>query len=299
MILFGPVSSRRFGLSLGVDLSPLRKQCNFDCVYCELSRAKPIKAQKEIISVEQIISEVQQVLEKGINFDYLTLTANGEPSLYPHLKELIRALKTLLQKKKILILSNGSAVLDESKFKALLELDVVKFSLDSAISKTFYRIDKALKSIDLPLMIEKMAEFRKQFQGELVMEILVVAGINDKELEFQALNEALSKIQPVRVDISTIDRPPAYAVQAVSEERLKELALCIDCVPVLLPKRCFNGQQFDFSKEELLKMLHLRPQSEFDIKEKLSPYSKQIFHQLFESGAVRTLDLAGVRFYKA
>lgn len=299
MILFGPVSSRRFGLSLGVDLSPLRKQCNFDCVYCELSRAKPIKAQKEIISVEQIISEVQQVLEKGINFDYLTLTANGEPSLYPHLKELIRALKTLLQKKKILILSNGSAVLDESKFKALLELDVVKFSLDSAISKTFYRIDKALKSIDLPLMIEKMAEFRKQFQGELVMEILVVAGINDKELEFQALNEALSKIQPVRVDISTIDRPPAYAVRAVSEERLKELALCIDCVPVLLPKRCFNGQQFDFSKEELLKMLHLRPQSEFDIKEKLSPHSKQIFHQLFESGAVRTLDLAGVRFYKA
>ncbi|MCX2682493.1 radical SAM protein [Campylobacter sp. MIT 21-1685] len=297
-ILFGPVSSRRFGLSLGVDLSPLKKQCNFDCVYCELVRAKPVRMQDEVVSVEQIVKEVKEALQKGIAFDYLTLTANGEPSLYPHLKELVYALKTLLHKKKILILSNGTAVLDQFKFKTLLDIDVVKFSLDSAISKTFHRIDKALRSIDLSLMIEKMAEFRMEFKGELVMEILVVAGINDNEIEFNALNEALSVIAPTRVDISTIDRPPAYPVKAVSEERLKELALCIDCVPVLLPKRYLNEQKIDFTEDELLKMFHLRPQSELDIEMKLSPKSKKIVQKLFESGAVKMVDLAGVKFYR-
>lgn len=111
-------------------------------------------------------------------------------------------------------------VLDQDKFNTLLKLDVVKFSLDSAISKTFYRIDRALKNINLEKMIEKMAEFKTQFKGDLVMEILVVKDLNDNEEEFIALNQALAKIAPLRVDLSTIDRPPAYAVKKISEERL-------------------------------------------------------------------------------
>lgn len=148
-ILFGPINSRRFGRSLGIDLSPSKKQCNFDCVYCELEAQKPQAKQDEIVSVEEIILEVQSALEKNILFDFLTLTANGEPSLYPHLEELISSLRKIAKDKKLLILSNGTAVLDQDKFNTLLKLDVVKFSLDSAISKTFYRIDRALKNIDL------------------------------------------------------------------------------------------------------------------------------------------------------
>ena len=86
-------------------------------------------------------------------------------------------------------------MLDEKKFNALLKLDMVKFSLDSANPKTFYRIDRALKSIDLEKMIEKMADFRIQFNGDLIMEILVVKDLNDNEEEFKALNEALKKNQ--------------------------------------------------------------------------------------------------------
>ncbi|EAC1786147.1 radical SAM protein [Campylobacter coli] len=298
-ILFGPINSRRFGRSLGIDLSPSKKQCNFDCVYCELEAQKPQEKQDEIVSVEEIILEVQGALEKNVPFDFLTLTANGEPSLYPHLDELISSLRKIAKDKKLLILSNGTAVLDQDKFNTLLKLDVVKFSLDSAISKTFYRIDRALKNINLEKMIEKMAEFKTQFKGDLVMEILVVKDLNDNEEEFIALNQALAKIAPLRVDLSTIDRPPAYAVKKISEERLLELSKLITSTPVLLPKRHYEGEKLNFNEEELLKMLHLRSQSEIDIENKLDKTSQLLLDKLIKEEKIKILNLAGVKFYKA
>ncbi|EHN2737636.1 radical SAM protein [Campylobacter jejuni] len=297
-ILFGPVSSRRFGRSLGIDLSPSKKQCNFDCVYCELDPKKAQEKQDEIISIDKIISKVKVMLEKNVEFDFLTLTANGEPSLYPYLNELILSLRSIAKDKKLLILSNGTAVLDEDKFNALLKLDVVKFSLDSAVAKTFYRIDRALKNIDLEKMIEKMADFRARFNGDLIMEILVVKDLNDNEEEFKALNQALKKIMPLRVDLSTIDRPPAYAVKKVSEEKLLELSKLIDSTPVLLAKRHYEGEKLSFNEEELLKMLHLRSQSEIDIEVKFDEQSKTLLNQLIKEKKVKILDLAGVKFYK-
>ncbi|EPS1194595.1 radical SAM protein [Campylobacter jejuni] len=297
-ILFGPVSSRRFGRSLGIDLSPSKKQCNFDCVYCELDPKKAQEKQDEIISIDKIISEVKVMLEKNVEFDFLTLTANGEPGLYPYLNELILSLRSIAKDKKLLILSNGTAVLDEDKFNALLKLDVVKFSLDSAVAKTFYRIDRALKNIDLEKMIEKMADFRARFNGDLIMEILVVKDLNDNEEEFKALNQALKKIMPLRVDLSTIDRPPAYAVKKVSEEKLLELSKLIDSTPVLLAKRHYEGEKLSFNEEELLKMLHLRSQSEIDIEVKFDEQSKTLLNQLIKEKKVKILDLAGVKFYK-
>ncbi|EAL1065553.1 radical SAM protein [Campylobacter coli] len=298
-ILFGPINSRRFGRSLGIDLSPSKKQCNFDCVYCELEAQKPQEKQDEIVSVEEIILEVQGALEKNVPFDFLTLTANGEPSLYPHLDELISSLRKIAKDKKLLILSNGTVVLDQDKFNTLLKLDVVKFSLDSAISKTFYRIDRALKNINLEKMIEKMAEFKTQFKGDLVMEILVVKDLNDNEEEFIALNQALAKIAPLRVDLSTIDRPPAYAVKKISEERLLELSKLITSTPVLLPKRHYDGEKLNFNEEELLKMLHLRSQSEIDIENKLDKTSQLLLDKLIKEEKIKILNLAGVKFYKA
>ncbi|EHP1272689.1 radical SAM protein [Campylobacter coli] len=298
-ILFGPINSRRFGRSLGIDLSPSKKQCNFDCVYCELEAQKPQEKQDEIVSVEEIILEVQGALEKNVPFDFLTLTANGEPSLYPHLDELISSLRKIAKDKKLLILSNGTVVLDQDKFNTLLKLDVVKFSLDSAISKTFYRIDRALKNINLEKMIEKMAEFKTQFKGDLVMEILVVKDLNDNEEEFIALNQALAKIAPLRVDLSTIDRPPAYAVKKISEERLLELSKLITSTPVLLPKRHYEGEKLNFNEEELLKMLHLRSQSEIDIENKLDKTSQLLLDKLIKEEKIKILNLVGVKFYKA
>lgn len=297
-IIFGPVNSRRFGLSLGVDLSPKIKQCNFDCVYCELKAAKPIFAAQNVPSVEEVVNGVKEALSQKGQFSFITITANGEPSLYPHLDELVKALNLVKQDKKLLILSNGTGVLDELKFKAILGFDMVKFSLDSAVKSTFFKIDRAVKSINLEQMIDKMSEFKALFKGELVMEVLVVQGFNDSELEFKALNEAFARIKPDRVDISSIDRPSAYPVKAVREEKLQSLAKLITAVPVLVPKRHFTRQNLDFSEKELLKMLTLRPQSEFDI-ENFSPSSKTNLQNLLKNSLIFTQELAGVKFYRA
>lgn len=296
-VIFGPVNSRRFGLSLGVDLSPARKQCNFDCVYCELKPAKPVLLSQNAPNVDEVVSQVQVAFDKGLEFDFITLTANGEPSLYPHLKELVKSLNSIKKDKKLLILSNGTGVLSEFAFEAMLGLDVAKFSLDSAVERTFFRVDKAHKSINSQEMIEKMAHFRAKFRGQLVMEVLVVQGLNDNELEFKALNEAFLRIKPDRVDIGTIDRPSAYPVRAVSEQTISKLSTLITSAPVLLPKRHFSAQSADFSEDELLKILALRPQSELDIKA-MSQNSKVLLQKMLESSKIRVVELAGVKFYR-
>jgi len=115
-IIFGPIHSRRFGVSLGVDLSPSQKQCNFDCLYCELSPAKVTDKQEKVIEVDAIIDALKTHLNDTI--DVITLTANGEPTLYPYLDELIDKIKSITNKE-ILILTNSATLKDKKVFNAL------------------------------------------------------------------------------------------------------------------------------------------------------------------------------------
>lgn len=292
------MASRRFGCSLGVDLSPTDKSCNFDCLYCELKAAKVTDKIVNYPDIKDIISQLKVALEKYANIDVITITANGEPSLYPYLSELITEINRLKTTQKSLILSNGTAVLDEHKFKALLGLDIVKFSLDSAVQKTFRKIDRGLKNYDVTKMILKMSEFSREFKGELVMETLVLDGFNDTLSEFVALNEAFAKIAPHRVDISSLDRPPAHDVKGISEERLSELANVITSAPVVLVrKNCAISKQ-DYDIPELRKLLKLRPQSKFDVENNFSEFSRANLRELLDKKIVRKVDLAGVSFFR-
>ena len=297
-IVFGPINSRRFGMSLGVDLSPKQKSCNFDCVYCELKGAKPVEEIENPPSIDEIISALKEALKVHQNIDVITLTANGEPTLYPHLKELIVKVNEIKGRAKTLILSNGSGARDQKICEALQGLDIVKFSLDSAVQSTFKKIDRNKSGIEVSELVKAMAKFRKEFKGELVLEILVVAGFNDKEEEFTALNEAINEIAPHRVDVGTIDRPPAYNVKGVDASRLEELASKINGVPVTIARAHKIEQKYEFSKSEILAMLERRPQTTANVEENFSEHSKQILNKLLQDGAVYQTDVAGVKFYK-
>ena len=296
--VFGPINSRRFGMSLGIDLSPKQKSCNFDCVYCELKGAKPVEEIENPPSVNEIISALKEALKAHQNIDVITLTANGEPTLYPHLKELVAKVNEIKGKAKTLILSNGSGARDQKICEALQGLDIVKFSLDSAVQSTFKKIDRNKSGIEVNELIKAMAKFRKEFKGELVLEILVVAGFNDKEEEFTALNEAINEIAPHRVDVGTIDRPPAYNVKGVDASRLEELASKIKGVPVTIARTHKIEQKYEFSQSEILAMLERRPQTTANVEENFSEHSKQILNSLLQDGTVYQTDVAGVKFYK-
>ena len=300
-IIFGPINSRRFGKSLGVDLSPSLKQCNFDCLYCELKSVKVVDSYKDIVSVNEVTKEIQDALKKYNDIDVLTLTANGEPTLYPYLNELIDKINSFKGNIKTLILSNGSTIYKKDVQEALSKLDSVKLSLDCATLKCFKKLDRATKNIDLEKIKEGMLEFVKNYSGNLLIEILFVKGINDNADEVAKLNDFLIKLQPKRVDIGTIDRPPAYNIKPVSYDELYKLSLGFskDLNIAIATKQKSNIAKFDYNKEDILHILSLRPLTLDDINTLFNKESINNFNELLNSGKLELINSSGVEFYRS
>lgn len=281
--IFGPVSSRRFGQSLGIDLSPNTKQCNFNCLYCELSKKRAISEMSEIAPVDEILNEIKKGLKEFNGVEVLTITANGEPTLYPYFSKLINSIKKLNISPKLLILSNASKIAEN--FDDLLKFDIVKFSLDAACEEIFKKIDNP-KKVQISKIIENIIKFRQKFTGILVIEILVVSDINDSEDEFKNLAKALRDIKADRVDIGTIDRPPAFDCKAVSLERLNELAEILKKENIknveIIAKPAYSGIKLHIDKDEILATIKRRPQSETDISQMFDEFSLQNLRELLD-----------------
>ncbi|TLD96583.1 radical SAM protein [Helicobacter jaachi] len=303
-IVFGPVHSRRFGRSLGVDLSPFEKQCNFDCVYCELAGHKSVDSMRKIVSVDDVIKAVKSALNVH-ECDVLTLTANGEPTLYPYLQELISNLKKIVPDSiKLLLLTNGSLLWKPSVRSAMSQLDMVKFSCDSLESRAFKHIDRPHSSLKLTQIKEGIATFCKEFKGEIIAEVLFVKGINDTLEQSREIAAFLASLPIHRVDIGSIDRPPAYKVEAVSEEELKKLAACFYAYPKLhinLPKRKDNAAesaQKSYSQDELIGLIKRRPLSINDAQKMLDSQSLALLYKLCQKGSIKQSSVGNNAFYQ-
>jgi len=293
--IFGPVASRRFGMSLGVDLSPDKKRCNFDCIYCELEPSKPVTEYDNPPSINEILNDIKAAVKKH-EFDVLTITSNGEPTLYPYLDELVDKLNEY----KLLILSNSSTIDNEKIQNILTKFNIVKLSLDAVTPTIFKKIDRPHKSINVENIINGMIEFRKKYKGELIIEILVVKGINDKAEEFKKINEVLKEIKPDRVDISTIDRPPAYNVKGVDANVLYELSKNIQNQHIFIPTRDkLNFKIENLTKNELLTTLKKRPFSEVDIANMFDEHTQRVFNDLMKENLIEEVWVGGIKFYKA
>lgn len=297
-IIFGPVASRRFGISLGIDLSANVKQCNFDCLYCELDKAKTMSEMNDYPSVDEIISQIEDVFLKNKKIDVITLTANGEPTLYPHLNQLVTRINQIKGKTKTLILSNGSTIYKNEIFNTLLEIDTVKLSLDCISQKCFKKLDRVDKSINIEKIVPAMIEFSKQTKNNFVIEVLFVKTLNDKDSELELLNESLKKINPHRVDIGTIDRPPAYDVKPVSYEYLEYVATCFESVNTNIVYKNRPKQLNSFTKEEIITTLKRRPMTFDDVDNLLDEDSKQVLNDLLNENKIKIVNSSGVEFYK-
>ncbi len=297
-IIFGPIPSRRFGISLGIDLSPSKKQCNFDCLYCELEGAKTVEKMDEFPSVEDIIKEVQNSFSNHPKIDVLTLTCNGEPTLYPKLNELINEINKIKGNTKTLILSNGSTIYKEDIFNTLLKIDIVKLSLDCVSEKCFKKLDRVNNSVETQKIVPSMVKFSKQTKNDLVLEILFVKDLNDNEVEIALLYDAITKINPKRVDIGTIDRPPAYEVKPVSYEFLEKVANKFENINVNIVYKNRPKLIQSFTIDEIISMLKRRPLTNEDIENMFDDNSKSILDVLLKDKIVTIINSSGVDFYK-
>ncbi len=299
-IIFGPIHSRRFGKSLGVDLSPSKKQCNFDCLYCELDPAKTMDAYDDVVTVEEVTTALKSALHEHGDVDFITLTANGEPTLYPHLSELIDEINTFKGTTKTLILSNAANIDDVKVQDALLKLDEVKLSLDCATQKCLQKLDRSHKGIEVENIKAGMLAFKERYNGPLVIEILIVKTLNDSKEEIAKLNEYLLKLQPTRIDIGTIDRPPAFDVKPVSYEKLLEISHLFDSsLPVYIASRKkADISASSYSDEEILETLSKRPLTAEDIEALFDDESQNRVQMLLRKDKITRVSTNGVEFYK-
>lgn len=297
--IFGPIPSRRFGVSLGIDLSSIGKQCNFDCLYCELSPMKAMEHQHTITPVETIITDLTVALSNHPAIDVITLTANGEPTMYPHLRELTDHIDTIKGDIQTLILSNSACLSDPNIFEALLKLDQVKLSLDAATPETFKKIDRPAEGITIETIIQSITRFADCFHGKLFLEILFVKGVNDSLCEIEALNGALMGIPCTRIDIGTIDRPPAYNVQGLRFDELYALSCHFDpLLPIHIVSRTHaTANASAYSEEEILTTLDKRPLTTDDIHALMDDDSRQRFESLVEHGKIISVERSNVLFF--
>ncbi len=297
--IFGPIPSRRFGTSLGIDLSPGKKQCNYDCLYCELAAAKPVESIENSPTVDEVISELKAALKEHPDIDVITITANGEPTLYPFLDELIDRIDTIKDGYRTLILTNASTIHLPHIRKTLAKLDTVKLSLDCVTPECFKKLDRPTPSVDLEKIIEGIRKFRKSYKGEMILEILMVKGINTTDEEIEAFNRVLPTLGADRIDIGTVDRPPAYPIEPLSYRELHAIAGKLDpSLPIHIASRNKAKEaKGAFSDEEILTTLRKRPLTMDDIETLFDDRTIERFTKLLESGKIETKRVGSLTFY--
>ena len=207
--VFGPVNSRRLGVSLGIDIVPY-KVCSFNCIYCECGCTTELTgAVKEYLPYNEIIAEVDQVLSKSPILDVVTFSGSGEPTLNSRIGDIIKYIKFNYPEYKIAVLTNSSLLYREDVRRSLLAADIIYPSLDAVSEKIFNKIMRPLPGTSPDSFVDSIVFLRSEFKGKLCLEIFIIEGINDTDDELSLLKEACMKINPDEIHINHLDRPGA------------------------------------------------------------------------------------------
>jgi len=223
--LFGPVKSRRYGRSLGVDLVP-SKSCTLDCVFCQLgatpqTRVEP--AQSDTVRV--ITGELRAWLHLNhYAVEWIALGGSGEPTLHPGFGEVLAWIRRHTECKSLL-LSNGTLFTRHDVRVAASAADAVKVSLHAHDQTGFEKISRPHASLDFNAIIEGWRVFRAMHKGALDLEVFVVPGVNDSDADMEKIAALAKTFSPDRVTLNTAVRPAAEAwVKVCPPERLEALA---------------------------------------------------------------------------
>ena len=206
--IFGPVPSRRLGFSLGVDIVPF-KTCTLDCVYCQLGRTtrKTVKGGR-FVTPKDILHELSYILDQGQNLDYITFSGSGEPTLNSNIGEIIKTIKGVTDTP-VAVITNGTLLYQKGIREALCNADLVIPSLDAVSQEVFNSINRPHSSLKIDQIIEGLKSFGREFSGEIWLEIMFVKGQNDHLDEVKKIKAIVSEIDPEKIQLNTVIRPPA------------------------------------------------------------------------------------------
>jgi wyosine [tRNA(Phe)-imidazoG37] synthetase (radical SAM superfamily) len=301
--LFGPVPSRRLGRSLGVDLIP-RKTCSFNCIYCEVGPTTHLTVKRRAHAVPEIIGELEEYCRRSPgDLDYVTLAGSGEPTLNLGLGEIIAAIKALTAVP-VAVLTNGSLLYLPEVRRELARADVILPSLDAGREETFRRLNRPHPRLTLELVVRGIKALRREFQGEVWLEVMLLQGINDSEEELEALKGLIADIAPHRIQLNTLVRPGADPeARPVEPEELERIARWFGPTCEVIAggsrKAAAAGGVVD---RELLEMLARRPMTAGDLARALGVEGSQVETRLVnlaEQGLVEMNLHQDRKFYRA
>ncbi len=266
--LYGPVPSRRLGRSLGIDLVP-HKICTYDCIYCQIGNTTDkTLTRKEYVPAKEILEEVRRFLkEEASSIDHLSLSGSGEPTLHSKIRLVIEGIKAITSIP-IAVITNGSLLYEEEVRRYLLRAEIVLPSLDAVSPEVFTKINRPRPGFSIKKVIEGMVEFRRVYKGQIWLEILFCKGVNDSKEELLEMKKAVDRIQPDRIHLNTVVRPPSEKwATPLNQKEMEEIKVFFgekasiisefDRHPSSMPERDI--------KEEILKILKRRPLSSSDL----------------------------------
>jgi wyosine [tRNA(Phe)-imidazoG37] synthetase (radical SAM superfamily) len=241
--IFGPVPSRRLGISLGLDIIPY-KTCSLDCLYCECGHTTLRTCQRgRFFEPESILAELREALAAIPHLDFISFSGSGEPTLNSDLGFLISEIKKITSFR-VAVLTNGTLLHLPEVRRDLLAADVVLPSLDAATLAGFRRINQPCEGLRIDRIIDGLVSFRREYKGQIWLEVFFLEGINTADAEIEALHAAIKRIAPERVQLNTLDRPPAYpGVQAPSLSFLEGIRAKWNDLPVEIIKRIRQRQE--------------------------------------------------------
>lgn len=273
--LFGPVQSRRLGISLGVDLFS-DKVCNLNCIYCEVGKTNKLQTKiKDYSDLKLILKELDEYLLNKPKLDYITITGSGEPTLHSGLGEIISHIKSNYPEYKICVITNSTLLWKDEIKNALAKVDLVMPSLDAANESVFRKINAPHSSLNIEQIINGLISFANEFRGKIWLEVFISVDINDNDQEVKDISKIIKKIRHDRVQLNSLDRPGRVAnLKKVSYEKMVQIqnwlkGFGINHVEII--GKYINDKQekpnFTFDEKSLIATLKRRPQTLDDLLE--------------------------------
>ena len=221
--VYGPVLSRRFGLSLGVDLVPA-KLCSYDCVYCQVGKTTHLSVEpSHWVDVDEVLKDVEAAVGESGAPDVVTLAGSGDPTLYDALAPLMRGLREVAGAP-VVLLTNGGLLFREDVARAVEDADILAPSLDAGDPETFRKINRPHEAVTFDKMVQGLRQVTQTFKGQVRVEVMLVRRINDSPESIQAISEVLSTLRVDRVDVNTPVRPVRGGEKMVCPREVLERA---------------------------------------------------------------------------
>ena len=302
--IFGPVPSRRFGRSLGIDVIPA-KTCSFDCIYCESGPTTRLSLTRQnFIDCSEVLDELRAFTRLNPNgADVFTFSSAGEPTLYEPLGELIAAVKKDYPQTPLIVLTNGSLLWKPEVRRGLLKADRVVPSLDAVTEAVFRKINRPHPFLEPGQIIEGLRAFRKDYKGQLHIETLLVHGVNDSREELSAIAGTIASIMPDKVELNTVVRPPAHCgTKGLTDERMAEAAAFFSSLNVeivgVFESRGQNSSAEDIH-QRIMDTVERRPCTEAELAASLGVSLERVQREsrrLQEQGRLTRISFGGKSF---